>query len=67
MLRVDEDLNCSFILLKSNSPEEFKINLLTTFDIGNPETHYFMKPHFHKLKCKKHRLVEKEKEYAKEF
>jgi serine/threonine-protein phosphatase PP1 catalytic subunit len=66
LMKVDEDLTCSFIILRPQKIPEFKISLLTSFEINNPKTHSFLKSHFIKQKPQKKRLVENENNFAEE-
>ena len=43
MLKVSEELTCGFLILKPLKIPEYKICLLTSFEIGNPGKNDFIK------------------------
>jgi hypothetical protein len=45
MMIVNEDLSCSFKILKPNRIPEHKICLFNSLEIGNPKSLAFIKPH----------------------
>jgi serine/threonine-protein phosphatase PP1 catalytic subunit len=65
-MKVDEQLYCGFTILKPNRIPEFKICLLTSFEINNPKTNWFLKPHIKQKKLQKKRLVDGEQSFAEE-
>jgi len=65
LMKVAEDLTCSFSILKPQRIPEFKVCFMNSFEIGNPKNQSFLKTHL-KPRPQKKRLVEGENVYCEE-
>ena len=43
LMKVSEELTCGFLILKPRKIPEFKMCVFTSFEIGDPKSHFFIK------------------------
>jgi len=66
LMKVADDLTCSFMILKPQRIPEHKVCVMNSFEIGNPKTVPFLKSNLNSKPTKKE-LIEGEKLYADEY
>ena len=65
LMKVADDLTCSFMILKPQTIPEYKVCWMNSFEIGNPKNQPFLKSQL-KQKPVKKELLEGEPVYAEE-
>ena len=61
LMQVSEELSCKFLVLKPRKIPEYKICVFTSFEVGDPKGHFFVKNYLSskpetKQQCEEHKM-----------